>query len=154
MNFWNNYLAIIIYIVYKDSMKLSTNELSNHRKHLRQLLDKIEKQAFFCAYPDPLIQGVASEVYRRCGKKNCKCINEADRHGPYLVIQIYEDKKQRQVSLKKEQKDLWQQAKNYQSQMNSFLELKKSCYELFEEIEKIIQKRLVKWEEVSSCKKE
>jgi hypothetical protein len=132
-------------------MTLSNTELSNHRKRLRQLLDKIEKQAFFCAYSDPLVQGVASEVYRRCGKKNCKCVNKADQHGPYLVIQIYENKKQRQVSLRKEQKDLWQQTKNYQSQINSFLELKNNCAELFGEIEKIIQKRLIKWE--APCKK-
>ena len=153
MIFWNNYLVIIYYLLYKDTMSLSTTELSSHRKRLRQLLDKIEKQAFVCAYADPLIQGVASEVYRRCGKKNCKCTNEADRHGPYLVIQVYEDKKQRQVSLKKEQKDLWQQAKNYQAQINTFLELKKTCSQLFAEVETILQKRLIKWGDPSCHKK-
>ncbi len=55
---------------YKVIMTISSAELSNHRKCLRQLLDKIEKQAFCCAYPDSLIQGVASEVYRCCGKRN------------------------------------------------------------------------------------
>ena len=133
-------------------MLLSTTELSNHRQRLHQLLDKIEKQVFFCAYADPLIQGVAGEVFRRCGKKNCKCVNDADRHGPYLIVQVYEDKKQRQISLKKEQKNLWQQVKNYQSQINNLLELKKSCSALCDEIETILQKRLIKWADVS-CKK-
>lgn len=127
-------------------MGLSNTEVSKYRKNLRQLLAKIEKRAFFCAYPDPLIQGVASEVFRRCGKKNCKCVNDADRHGPYLVVQLYENKKQRQVSLKKEQKNLWQQVKNYQAQIQSFLELKKSCAELLAEVDEIIQKRLKKLE--------
>lgn len=140
-------------IVYKDIMTLSTIELSKHRKHLRQLLDKIEKQVFCCTYSDPLIQGVASEVYRRCGKQNCKCVNADDRHGPYRIIQIYENKKQRQVSLKAEQQHLWQQAKNYQTQLNNFLALKKTCSELFDEIESILQKRIVQWSEVSCHKK-
>jgi hypothetical protein len=134
-------------------MSLSTGELSTHRKRLRQLLDKIEKQAFCAAYSDPLIQGVASEVYRRCGKKTCKCSDDdASRHGPYKVIQVYEDKKQRQVSLKEEHNYLWQQAKNYQTQINTFLALKQSCSDLFDEIETLLQKRTLKWSEVS-CKK-
>jgi len=134
-------------------MSLSSTELSNRRQRLRQLLDKIEKQAFSCAYPDPLVQGVASEVYRRCGKKNCKCTDEANRHGPYRIIQVYENKKQRQVALKAKQQHLWQQAKNYQTQINTFLALKKSCAELFDEVENILKKRTLKWSEASCQQK-
>lgn len=134
-------------------MELSTTELSNHRKRLRQLLEQIEKQAFCCAYNDPLIQGVASEVYRRCGKKNCKCVDDANRHGPYRVVQLYENKKQRQVSLKQEQQHLWQQVKNYQMQLNNFLALKKSCDELLEEVETILRKRTLKWSEATCQQK-
>jgi hypothetical protein len=134
-------------------MSLTSEELSKQRQHLHQLLNKLEKQAFFSAHADPLIQGVASEVFRRCGKKNCKCVNDADRHGPYLVIQIYEDKKQRQISLKKEQKHLWQQVKNYQTQINMLLELKKTCSMLIDEVENILQKRTVKWNTICYKKK-
>jgi hypothetical protein len=153
MAFRNKYLVINIFLLYKDIMILSSTELSSHRQRLRKLLDKIEKQAFCCAYSDPLIQGVAGEVFRRCGKKNCKCIHDADRHGPYLIIQLYENKKQRQVALKKEQKELWQQAKNYQSQINNLLELKKTYSELLDEIETILKKRLVKWSDAVCEKK-
>jgi hypothetical protein len=89
---------------------------------------------------------VASEVFRRCGKKGCKCVNDADRHGPYLVIQLYENKKQHQVSVRKDQKQLWEQAKDYQTQLKSFLELKKSCQALLNEVETVLEKRVVKWE--------
>lgn len=134
-------------------MSISSTELSGRRQRLHELLKKLEQQAFFCSYADPLIQGVASETFRRCGKKNCKCVNDTHKHGPYLVVQIYEDKKQRQVSLNKEQKALWEQVNNYQSQMHNLLELKKTCSNLVDEIEEILQKRLVKWREVSCQKK-
>jgi len=127
-------------------MTISIIEISKHRKRLRELLNEIESRAFYCAYTDNLIQGVASEVFRRCGKKNCKCINDTERHGPYLVVQLYENKKQKQVALKKDKKHLWQQVKNYQSQINSLLELKKTCTELCTEVERIIKLRLQKME--------
>jgi len=127
-------------------MTMSSTEISEHRKYLRELLDKIEKHVFFCAYADDLIQGVASEVFRRCGKKNCKCANDAERHGPYLVVQLYENKKQRQVALRKEQKHLWQQVKNYQTQIDSLLELKKICAKLCDAVNNIIRLRLKKME--------
>jgi hypothetical protein len=140
------FLAININLVYKERMTMSNAEISKHRKYLRELLDKIEKHTFFCTYPDDLIQGVASEVFRRCGKKNCKCTNDADRHGPYLVVQLYENKKQRQIALRKEQKHLWQQVKNYQAQIDSLLELRKICAELCYEVNNVIKLRLKKME--------
>jgi len=133
-------------------MTMSRTEIYEYRKRLRILLDSIEKHAFFCAYQDDLIQGVASKVFRRCGKKNCKCENDDERHGPYLVVQLYENKKQRQVSLRKEERQLWQMVKNYQTQFDSLLKLKKTCTELCDEVSKIIKRRVKKMEELR-CKK-
>lgn len=127
-------------------MAMSTTALSAHRKQLRQLLDKIEKLSFQCAYTDPLVQGTPGEVFRTCGQKTCKCNTDpAQRHGPYLVIQIYQDKKQRQVALKQEQKEIWQRAKNYQKQMKTLLELKKSCTELTDMVRDILMNRVEKF---------
>lgn len=131
---------------------MSNTEISKYRKYLRELLNDIEKHAFFCAYSDDLIQGVASEVYRRCGKKGCGCTNDAERHGPYFVIQLYENKKQRQVALRKEEKHLWQMVKNYQLQIDSLLKLKKLCNKLCNEVRIIIKKRVKKLER-QPCKK-
>lgn len=131
---------------------MSKVEICEYRKHLRILLDSIERHAFFCAYQDDLIQGVASKVFRRCGKKNCKCKNDDERHGPYLVVQLYDNKKQQQVSLKKEEGQLWQMVKNYQLQVDSLLKLKKTCAELCDEVSKIIKRRVKKMEGLR-CKK-
>jgi hypothetical protein len=133
-------------------MTVSNAEISERRKYLRELLNAIEKHAFFCAYSDDLIQGVASEVYRRCGKKSCICVNDTKRHGPYFVVQLYENKKQRQIALRKEEKHLWQQVKNYQLQIDSLLELKKLCNKLCGEVSAVIRKRVRKLER-QPCKK-
>ena|SRR5215469_11306014 len=125
---------------------MPSKNLSQHRQHLRQLLDKIEKLSFQCAYSDPLVQGTPGEVFRTCGKKTCQCAtNFAKRHGPYLVIQVYQNKKQRQIAIRKDQKEIWQQAKNYQKQMNVLLELKKVCAELTDTVDNILMERIEKW---------
>ena len=85
-------------------------------------------------------------MFRTCGRKNCKCATDThQRHGPYPVIQIYQDKKQRQVAIRKDQKDIWQRAINYQKQMKTLLALKKTCSELTEAVEKILTSRIEKW---------
>lgn len=125
---------------------MTTIELSKHRQRLRQLIDTIDKLAYQCAYSDSLVQGTPGEVFRTCGRKNCKCaVDPDDRHGPYLVVQIYQDKKQRQVSLKQDQKELWQKAKNYQKQINTLKKLKKTCMELTDTVQEILNQRLEKF---------
>jgi hypothetical protein len=124
---------------------ITTAELSKYRHRLHQLINSIDKLAYQCAYADPLIQGTPSEVFRTCGQKNCKCASDpAMRHGPYLVIQIYQDKKQRQVALRQDQKEIWQQAKNYQKQMKALSQLKKICTELTDTVREVLTQRLEK----------
>lgn len=125
---------------------ISNKILSQHRKQLRQLLKRIEQLSFECAHPGPLIQGTPGEVFRTCGQKTCQCATDpTKRHGPYLVIQIYQNKKQRQIAIRKDQKELWQRAKNYQKQMKTLLELKKVCMELTNKVDKILMERIEKW---------
>src|SRR3990167_378601 len=122
---------------------MSSTKLSHYRHQFRKLLDQIEKLSFKCAYADPLIQGTPGEVFRTCGKKTCKCATDnSKRHGPYLVIQIYQDKKQRQVAIRKDQKEIWQKAKNYQGQINTLSELKAVCAELTDTVQKILLDRI------------
>jgi Family of unknown function (DUF6788) len=125
---------------------MSSIKLSQYRHRIRQLLVKIEKLSFQFARADLLVQGTPGEVFRTCGKKTCKCTIDPDkRHGPYPVIQIYQNKKQRQVTIKKNQKEIWQRAKNYQKQMKNLLELKKNCAELTGTVDKILRERIEKW---------
>ena len=125
---------------------MSSTQLSLYRKQIRKLLDKIEALAFNCAYADSLIQGTPGEVFRTCGKKTCKClVDPADRHGPYPVIQIYQNKKQRQVAIRNDQRELWQRAKNYQKQMKILFKLKKVCTELTDKVNSILMERVEEW---------
>jgi len=125
---------------------IKSTEISQYRKTLQQLINKIEKLAFYSAYPDPLIRGTPGEVLRSCGRKTCPCAtNPKERHGPYLVIQIYQGKKQRQVSVRKDEKDVWKKAKHYQKNAKSLLELKHTCAVLAETVREILDKRIEEW---------
>jgi hypothetical protein len=122
---------------------ITTDQLSKYRQRLRELINSINKLAYQCAYSDPLIQGTPGEVFRTCGQKNCKCLSDpAERHGPYQVVQIYQEKKQRQIALRQDQKEIWQQAKNYQKQMKTLSHLKKTCAELTDTVHDVILQRL------------
>jgi hypothetical protein len=124
---------------------ITSAELSKYRHRLRQLIDSIDKLAYQCAYSDPLIQGTPGEVFRTCGQEKCKCLSDpAERHGPYLVIQIRQEKKQRQIAIRQDQKEIWQQAKNYQKQIKTISQLKKTCAELTDTVYEILTKRLEK----------
>lgn len=120
--------------------------LSKYRQQLYQLLEQIERLAFQSAYEDKLIKGTPGEVFRKCGSKKCKCAKGSEyRHGPYPVIQIFKNGKQRQIAIPKNKKLLWEQAKNYQKQMQYFFELKTQVHELENLVKEIIENRLEDW---------
>jgi len=122
--------------------KLTRQALSRYRQEFRRLLTEIDRLASRCLFDDPLIQATPGEVYRTCGKELCKCMQDKEkRHGPYLVIQVYRDGKQRQISLKKDQKDIWDKAKHYQFQIECLSKLKDSCRVLQNLMAEVIEKR-------------
>ena len=84
---------------------IARTELSQYRQRLRNLISEIGRLSFYSVGSVLLIQGTPGEVFRTFGKKNCKCAhNPSERNGPYFVIQIYKEKKKRQISLKKGKK--------------------------------------------------
>lgn len=122
--------------------KITPQIISRYRQEMGRLINEIEKLSFRCLYEDSLIQGTPGTVYRTCGKASCKCMkSKEDRHGPYYVIQVYKDGKQRQISLTKNQKHLWDKAKNYQYQIQKLNELKERCHKLQELVNEVIEKR-------------
>jgi len=72
-------------------MPMSSTEISAYRKHLRELLDRIEKQTFFCAYPDDLIQEWPMK-YSGAAVKKIANVKTLIKDMPYLVVQLYESK--------------------------------------------------------------
>lgn len=123
--------------------KISKQTLSRYRQEIRKIMDDIDRLSSRCLFEDQLIQGSPGEVFRKCGKPNCKCMGKKeDRHGPYYVIQIYRAGKQRQIALKKDQKDLWDKAKHYQFQMECAAKLKECCNKIQDLVNEVIEKRI------------
>jgi len=124
-------------------MTMTTQALSEQRRVLRQSLKSIERLVFKSAYSDPLFRGTPGEVFRACGKKNCACATDvAKRHGPYRVIQIFRQGKQKQIALKKGDDEIWTRVQHYQQQMKYFFELKKKLNELEQSVKKLIESRI------------
>ncbi len=122
---------------------ITPDELSVFRKQIRLLVVKIERLSFRCLFSDPLIRGTPGEVMRTCGKKTCKCMQDPKgRHGPYKVISIVQNGKQRSVPLSKDKVGLWELAERYQYQVAKLSELKKVCAELADLVWAVIERRL------------
>lgn len=124
-------------------VKLDKTKLSEYRSKMRRLIDAIEKRAFNFCENDPLVRGSAYEVFRRCGQEGCKCQDgDENRHGPYKVIQVFKDGKQRQISISKQKEHLWEKAKDWQLEMQRFSELKEACKILQSLCEEVLEERL------------
>jgi hypothetical protein len=122
---------------------IDSKEISRYRQSLRQLIQKIDRLSSRSLFNDPLIQGTPAEVFRKCGRPNCKCASsDKHRHGPYKVIQVTRNGRQRQVCLRKDQDDLWDMAKYYQHQIKKLSELKDVCLDLQNTVAKVIKNRL------------
>lgn len=122
---------------------ITPEQLSRYRQSIRKLSDKIAHLASRSLFSDPLIHGTPAEVFRKCGRANCKCtLNSENRHGPYKVIQVIRDGKSKQVCLRREQEDLWELAKHYQYQIEKIAEIKKACQELQQMMTAVIEKRV------------
>lgn len=123
--------------------RINSQQLSVYRQKQRQLIEKLDRVSSRCLFDDSIIRGTPNEVYRKCSKANCKCANDlSQRHGPYRVIQVVRDGKQRQIPLRKDEVELWELVKRYQFQMEKYSELKILCFELQELFMAVIEKRL------------
>ncbi len=80
--------------------------MENHNlpNKLMEKLSALNKERsrhiFSLTHGKPMIHGLLSAVFRRCGKPACKC-NHGEKHGPYLAMSVNKDGKQRTVMVKK-----------------------------------------------------
>lgn len=124
-------------------MAISRRQLSQHRKEFLSKLFDLKELVFKSAASDFLIRGTPNTVYRTCGSKSCRCNEGGDkRHGPYQVIQVVIEGKQRQIPLRKGQDNLFQAAKLYQEQMEYLKEMRLAYCELENLFLNIIEIRL------------
>jgi len=125
---------------------LSKKQISEYGKTIRALLKQLDRSASRCLFVDPLIRGTPQEVLRRCGKPRCACMtDDTKRHGPYKVISVFRDGKQRQVPLRKDQHHLWQLAEHYQYQVKQLRLCKQTAARLLNLMAEVIEKRLRKF---------
>ena len=83
-------------------MAMTTHKLSTYKQRLRRLVEQIDVLAFKSAHQDGLVRASPGEVFRTCGKKTCQCSKDPKkRHGPYPVIQVFKNGKQK-ASVSKE----------------------------------------------------
>ena len=122
---------------------MTSAEISEFRKKIGIILREIGRLATRCLYPDPLIRGTPQQVFRRCGKATCKCMKEPpERHGPYMVISVFRNGRQRQIPVGKDVKRSLELAKHYQSQMGYLSELKGEFEQLLKLVAAVIEKRI------------
>lgn len=58
------------------------------------------KHIFSLVHGNPLVHGLPHNVFRKCGKSNCKCAT-GERHGPYPALSVNKEGRQRIVMIKK-----------------------------------------------------
>lgn len=122
---------------------MTPEQLSAYRKRIRILVTQIDRLSSRCLFSDPIIRGTPVEVMRTCGKKSCKCMKDRkDRHGPYKVVSVIRDGKQRPIPIGKDKVELWSLVQRYQFQVEKLSELKKRTLELSDVVWEVIEKRL------------
>jgi hypothetical protein len=123
--------------------RLTSEQISSYRQKIRKLLGELDRLASRCLFKDPLIRGTPTEVFRTCGKRNCKCMADRNsRHGPYKVISVVRKGKQRPIPLKRNEEEIWKLAVHYQHQMKQLRQAKAVCNNLANIILEVIEKRL------------
>ena len=71
------------------------------------------KHIFSLLHGKTMIHGLPHLIYRKCGKKNCKCAT-GNRHGPYAALSINKNGKQRIAIIRKsDTHPIMKEAKRY-----------------------------------------
>jgi hypothetical protein len=123
--------------------ELPREEISRYRKQVCQLLAKLKFLAFKAGYRDRLFQGVPCEVMRTCGKKNCRCMQGGQRHGPYKVVQVWRENCSRQLSLKKGEEQYFEMAKRYQFQQQNRRQVAQLLQEILAAVDAMLERRTI-----------
>jgi hypothetical protein len=89
-------------------------------------LDRQRTRYIFClVHGKPLVHGMPHNVFRRCGKVNCKC-NRGLLHGPYLALSVNKGGKKKIVMVNKPDKlTVLKEAKRYRYYQKKLVEIRK-----------------------------
>ena len=84
-----------------------------------------------------MVFGLPLEVYRKCGKANCKC-NQGKRHGPYPALSVNKGGKQKIVMVKKKDAAIViKQSKRYRYFQQTLAKIRRINREINEVLEEL-----------------
>ena len=75
-------------------------DLKELKQKLTALNNSRTEYIFQLVHGKPMIHGLAHDVFRKCGKKNCRCA-KGSLHGPYPALSINKKGKQKIVMIRK-----------------------------------------------------
>jgi len=98
-------------------------------KSIIKELSNFDRQRTRCIFSlvhgKPLVHGLPHNVFRRCGKVNCKC-NRGMLHGPYLALSVNKGGKKKIVMVNKSNKlNVLKEAKRYRYYQKKLVEIRK-----------------------------
>ena len=123
--------------------ELLNEAVSRYRQEMVKSTEKLKELLIKAGYKDLLLAGVPCEIYRRCGKKTCKCVDKSQRHGPYKVVQVWDGKQSRQITLKKGEEHFYEKAKHYRYQIRNRTEVVRLQSQILKALDQMLNSRCI-----------
>ena len=122
---------------------LSRQEVSRFRQEVVAELDRQRLLVLKAFHHDLVLGGIPAEVYRTCGKTNCRCMNGGKKHGPYKVVQIWKDKRSKQLTLNKAEGHYFELAQHYVYQKQNRKKIVRSQIRLLKLVDQMLKRRTI-----------
>jgi hypothetical protein len=115
----------------------NSKEIRSIIKALSNLDRQRTSYIFSLVHGKSLVHGLPHNVFRRCGKNNCKC-KRGLLHGPYLALSVNKSGKKKIVMVKKNDTGtVLKEAKRYQYYQKKLVQIRKINREIDGLLEKL-----------------
>lgn len=112
-------------------------DISKIRQKLSILNKQRSKHIFSLVHGNTLVHGLPHNVFRKCGKSNCKCAT-GERHGPYPALSVNKEGRQRIVMIRKaDAESILEEAGRYKSFQETLAKIRKINKEIDVLLERI-----------------
>jgi len=106
-------------------------------KKLSLLNDQRTRYIFSLVQVKPMVHGLPHEVYRKCGKPNCKCAR-GELHGPYNALSVNKDGGHKIVMVKQaDAGSVMKRSRRYKYFQRTLARIRKINKEIDETLEQI-----------------
>jgi len=124
--------------------KLSPNKVSRYRQEVAHQCAELKELALKAGYGDLLFGATQIEVYRRCGKANCRCAKGGkERHGPYSYLHVRRGGRSHQIRIRSDEKHYLEMAQHYQYQRRNRRKLVLCQQKLLKLLDKMLEARTI-----------